>query len=587
LATWVAELEPQVVSEPTERGGGSLEPDELWRERTFPLALVSGLTLFAACVEGYHPFAEDGGLYIAGVKRLLDPSLYPQQTAFVLEPTRLSLFAPMVAGVVRLSHLSLPWSLLALHLTSIWLTLFAAWMLASRCWTSRPARAGAVTLLACWLSLPVAGTALLLMDPYVTARSFSTPAMILALVGALDWSMQNWGEPDSFVILSGAKNPRILSAEANQYANRRTVSAVTEIGAKSSRWRGFCLWAASLLLATAMHPLMASYALAATLMLLCVRSLRREVRLWGTSLLVASALALAVCLQVLASPESAAYLRVALTRTYWFVAEWRWFELLGLAAPLAILSAFAWDRMGFAGKMRPSCDLTPEETSRQSLAQMSVAVGAAAWLVAALFARASAATHLVARLQPLRVFQIVYLILVLMLGAQLGARLLRRSAWRWAAAMLLLGGVMFSAQRASFPHSNHLELPGVAPQNPWVQAFLWVRRSTPTDALFALDPDYINSRDEDAQCFRAIAERSALADYSKDGGEASIAPELTAEWAREQAAQQGMNASSTTDPDRLAALRPLGVTWLVLQAGAATGLDCPYRNAAVKVCRLR
>ncbi len=217
---------------------------------------------------------------------------------------------------------------------------------------------------------------------------------------------------------------------------------------------------------------------------------------------------------------------------------------------------------------------------------MAVAVGATSCLIAALFARATAATHLIARLQPLRAFQIVYLVLTLTLGATLGERLLKRNARRWAATMLLLGVISFSAARSAFPNSNHLELPGLAPCNLWAQAFLWVRDNTPKDALFALDADYINAPGEDAQCFRAIAQRSALADYSKDGGEASIAPVLTADWVRDQAAQQSLSAPATTDAQRLAALRPLGVTWLLLQSAAATRLDCPYANSAVRVCRL-
>ena len=177
-----------------------------------------------------------------GSLRLLDPALYPHSTAFVLEPMRHSLFAPSVAAAVRLTHLSLPVVLLALHLASIWLTLFAAWMLTSRCWTSRTARIGAVVLLACWLALPIAGTALLFMDPYATARSLSTPAMVLALAGALD--MTESGSPF---------NPQ-------------------------KRQRGLLLCIASLVLAAAMHPLMAAYALGATLMLLAARSPNRALR---------------------------------------------------------------------------------------------------------------------------------------------------------------------------------------------------------------------------------------------------------------------------------------------------------------------
>ena len=477
MATFVAPVESEAISQRAAR-----KPD-----RTFALQLVSGLTLFAFVVHGYHPYAEDGGLYLAGVKRLLDPALYPQQAAFVLEPTRFSFFAPAVATLARLSHLPLTRVLLALHLASVWTTLFAAWLLAARCWTSRTARTGAIVLLACWLTLPVAGTALLLMDPYVTARSLSTPAMILALLGALD---------------------------------------LTEPGSDTqTRRRGFLLCVVSTMLAAAIHPLMAAYWLAATLMLLSVRAHRRSNRIGAITALAATALALATCLQLLAHPETGDVARIALTRTYWFPALWHWYEWVGLAAPLAILTLFA----------RPPS--RSPNSAQQSLAQMAVATGTTAAIVALLFAHAGSSTHLVARLQPLRAFQIVYLVMILMLGAKLGESLLRRRIWRWAATMLLLGGTMFTTARAAYPHSSHLELPGIATPNPWTQAFLWIRSHTPKDALFALDADYINAPGEDAQCFRAIAERSALPDYSKDGGEASIAPELTPAWKQGQAAQ--------------------------------------------------
>jgi hypothetical protein len=505
---------------------------------------VTGLTLFAIVVHGYHPYAEDGGLYLAGVKRLLDPALYSQSTAFVLEPMRFSFFAPMVAGFVRLTHLALPLVLLALHLAGIWATLFAAWILATRCWTSRAAHTGAVTLLACWLALPVAGTALALMDPYLTARSISTPCMVFALAAALD---------------------------ATEWA-----------ATKSVRRRGLLLWIVSITLAAAMHPLMTTYALGATMILACIRSSSPRIRLYGTVLLLIASLAAAACINARAIPETVAYRRIALTRSYWFPSTWSWYELAGLAAPLAILAIFAW-RKSRAPQSRICAGQT---TPARALAQTAVAVGATAWLVATLFARAGASTHLLARLQPLRVFHVVYLVMVLSLGAALGEHILRRHLWRWAAAMFLLGGIMFASARTAFPGSRHLELPWTAPRNPWVQAFLWIRDNTPKDAFFALDADYINTPGEDAQCFRAIAERSSLPDYSKDGGEASIAPELTNEWKQGQQAQQQLSAFATTDAQRFAALSPLGVSWLVLDTRAATNLDCPYTNPLVKVCRL-
>jgi hypothetical protein len=560
LATFVV---TQAAAEALELGGREAARR---KERAFALLLVSGLTLFALAVNGYHPYAEDGGLYMAGAKRLLDPALYPYGTGFVLEPTRYSLFARAVAGLVRATHVGLPVVLLGLDVASVWVTLFAAWMLATRCWEGSAARAGAVTLLACWLGLPVAGTALLMMDPYVTARSFSTPCMVLALAGALDMT-----------------------------------------AGEGARRRGMVLWGGSIALAVAMHPLMAAYALGASLMLMCLRAQSTRVRVWGTAGLCVAALGLAGVLCAVARPESADYARVALTRSYWFLAEWRWYEVVGLVAPLGILGWYGWwisvlrpthrDETAMDGAPGPlrldthisearcgAPQLVDGEEARQTLARMAVAAGATAVLVAMMFARAGGATHLVARMQPLRVFQIVYLVMALLLGAWIGERVLRRKAWRWVIALALLGGTMFAASRAAYPDSRHVEAPWAEAQNPWVRAFLWIRANTPKDALFALDADYINAAGEDAQCFRAIAERSALADYSKDGGEASIAPALTEEWVREQAAQRGLSALGA---QQLSGLRSLGVSWVVLDTGVATGFECPYRNEAVEVCQLR
>jgi hypothetical protein len=175
--------------------------------------------------------------------------------------------------------------------------------------------------------------------------------------------------------------------------------------------------------------------------------------------------------------------------------------------------------------------------------------------------------------------------MILLLGAWLGQHLLKSSPWRWALLLVTLGGTMFFVQRSTFPNSAHLEWPWTAATNPWEQAFLWARENTPKNALFALDANYITQgRHEDAQCFRAIAQRSALADYSKDGGEASITPDLTAAWVAGQTAQTGLEWAS--DSERLAKLGTFGVRWVVLEATSETAWSCPYSNPTVKVCKL-
>jgi len=489
-------------------------------------AVVSLLTLFAVAVHGYHPFVEDGGLYVAGVRKLLDPGLYPAWTEFVTEHLRFSVFAPAVAGLVRGTHLSLEAVLLCLYCASIWATLYAGWMLIARTTDDLRARCGAVALLACWLTLPIAGTSLMLMDPYVTARSFSTPLVLMALAWALD----------------GLRGQRSTWAQCG----------------------------GALLLAALLHPLMAGYGIAATLLLICADAESRTPRRWGPVALCACAGTLAALLQAKAPAESADYLRVALTRYYWFPMVWHWYEQLGLLAPLLLL---------FALKQ------TSQERGWTTVARMALALGTISLIVALLFAHESYATHLVARLQPLRAFQIVYEVMILLLGAWLGEHLLKAHTWRWGLLLAVLGGAMFFVQRSTFPNSAHLEWPWAHPTNPWEQAFVWARNNTPKDALFALDARYITQgRHEDAQCFRAIAERSALADYSKDGGEASITPDLTEPWVAGQTAQSGLEQAS--DPERFARLRPFGVTWVVLETTSNTGWSCPYTNATVKVCKL-
>ena len=517
-----------ILSQSTAGDRRALEPG-------FASALVTVLTVFALAVHGYHPYAEDGGLYMAEIKRLLDPSLYPHGTEFVMGHLRVSLFAPFIAALVRVSHMGLGMVLLLVHLASFWVTLFAAYLLSARCFAGRSARTGAIALLATWITLPIAGTSLMLMDPYVTARSISTPCVLLALVGVLE------------------------------FLQPRT-------GTKAERRRGLALCCAALAAAASMHLLMAAYGLGCVLVLGCVLSPHRWMRVWGTAGLCALAVGVAAAMQAMAPPESADYLRVAVTRYYWFPADWHWYEQFGLVAPLMILAV-----VGF-GTRRGG------DAARVALARMAVVCGVVALVVTTLFARQGSATHLVARLQPLRIFQMVYVVMILMVGAMLAEWVLQRRAWRWVTAFTLLAGIMLFVQRQTFPDSSHIELPWRAPRNPWEQAFVWISKNTPKDALFALDAHYITSSGEDAQYFRAVAERSALPDYSKDGGKASIEPKLTSAWMTGETAQRGLSMES--DAQRIAALKPLGVSWVVLKQGAETDFACAYANGMVKVCRL-
>jgi len=519
------------------------------RELGFAAWLVTALTLLAVAVHGYHPYAEDGGLYLPEIKRLLRPEMYPQGAEFVVGHLRFSIFAPVMAGLVRWSHLRIETVLLLVHLASVWVTLFAAWLLAAQCYRSCEARCGAVALLAVWITLPIAGTSLMLMDPYVTARSFSTPFALLALVGALEFLLPQ--EQVGSGVRSG------------------------------SQWQSLLLCCVALAGAAAMHPLMGAYAFGCVVVLGCVMSPRRWVQVWGTVGLCCAAVAMAGAVQMSGMPESEAYLRVVLTRYYWFLSEWHWYEAMGLVAPLVILAICALGRRSLDQRHR-------ENMARAGLSRMAVVSGGIAVMVALLFARLGLATHSVARLQPLRIFQVVYVVMILVVGGVLAEQVLQRSAVRWVVAFSLLAGCMVCVERQTYPESARLELQGVmrrsAPKSPWEQAFVWISRNTPQRARFALDSHYINLQGEDAQGFRAIAERSVLPDYSKDGGVVANKPALTEEWMQGEAAQAKLNTED--DAARIKALRPLGVDWVVLDRGAETRFRCDYANAVVKVCRL-
>ena len=115
-------------------------------------------------------------------------------------------------------------------------------------------------------------------------------------------------------------------------------------------------------------------------------------------------------------------------------------------------------------------------------------------------------------------------------------------------------------------------------------------RNTPTDSLFALDPHYVDSPGEDYHGFRALAERSVLADYEKDAGMAARVPRLAPRWLKEVTAQSGWQNFQPTDFQRLK--NDFGVSWVIISRsqaqGRATpvGMTCPYQNRQLQVCRL-
>ena len=126
------------------------------------------------------------------------------------------------------------------------------------------------------------------------------------------------------------------------------------------------------------------------------------------------------------------------------------------------------------------------------------------------------------RLQPMRSFHLIYVMFCLLLGGLVEEYLLRARVWRRVLCFGVLSLGMFKLDVAAYPASPHIERPGVRYQGEWLSGFLWIRDHTPKDALFALDAEYFSKPGVDLHGFRAVAERSVLADRQKDGGAASI-----------------------------------------------------------------
>lgn len=517
-ATAVVEAFPEI--EPRERISAEPVISPKPRRKTRVHSGILLLTALATVICGYHPYVEDGGIYVAGIKYALNPRIYPRDSAFVTSYMHLSIFSHVVAALTRLTHLPLDFILFGIQLGTTWLLIYSCWQLARRCFSNPAAQWGAVAVVAVSLTVPVAGSSLFLMDPYVTSRSFSMPLTLLAIAAGLD---------------------------------SRVMLAMIYLG-----------------LVGLFHPLMLIYAAGFLLFLW----MAREQRWLWIAALSAAAIASGGVLQWSQRnvTESGAYVAAALTRSYFYLSCWQWYEWIGLAAPLVILFFVArWQKFRFH---KPAA----------ALSAACIAEGLTSIAVSLLFSHPGSHSHLVARIQTIRSFQIVYFILFLVLGGLLGQYCLKRVRWRWTATLAFISAGLFAIQLAGYPASRHFEVPWGHGRNGWVQAFRWIRKDTPANAFFAMDAHYVTLPGEDGHVFRAIAERSSLAGYDKEGGAAAVFPQLAGTWMAEQTAET--NLDKIGDSERIARLAPFGVTWLILPRTARTSFPCPYKNSAVMVCRM-
>jgi hypothetical protein len=475
------------------------------------------LTAIAVAIHGYHLGTDDAEIYVAAVKKSVDSSLFPFGSQFFMSHGRLSLFSTLVADSSRLMHVPIDGAIFLWHVFSIFLLLIAGWEILCCCFESDRARWAGVVLLAGVLAVPVAGTALVIMDPYLTARSLSTPSTLLAISG--------------FV---------------------------------AQRYRRAFAW---LVFTAFIHPQMSVYC---AVFFACLALARVRVR-QPEPVPVFGMMPAILPRGFIPGPAQGNYREALMMRTYFFIYNWAWYEWLGAVVPLVMLGVAA--SLPWRGTLPPFRRICIALTAFGTLA-----------IVAALVISIPESMQNFARLQPMRSLHLVYVIFFLFLGALGGEYLLKNRAWPALVLFVPLAAGMWWVAEATYPSSPHIEWPGMRLKNPWLSAFVWIRDNTPKDAVFALDPKYMDQPGVDHHGFRAIAERSVLADYVKDSGAVSLFPQLADEWKREVTAQEGWEHFTAGDFQQLASQYP--VTWILVKKPAPAGFDCPYQNEAVTVCRI-
>jgi hypothetical protein len=475
--------------------------------RLAPTLAIAGLILL---VHGYHYGVEDEAIYLPAVKQILNPSLYPHDSRFFAAQTGFTAFPALMAFLSRVSHLSVHATFFVVYCLSVVAFVWVLGLLGGKIFPEARPRWAAVLMPCALWTMPVAGTALFIMDQHLHPRNLATIALLVAVLAVLEGKI--------------------------------------------------ALAPAALAVAAAVHPLMALYG--ASLVVMFAR------RGWVLHL---AGLAVGIPLGWYWLPPVATAWRQA-ANSYYFLSQWEWYEWLGIVGPLAILTAcgrWARERAPMVGRVT----------------QALVRFGIFYVVVALLFCFVPRFAQLAA-LQPMRALQPIYLFMGFFAGGILALRLGRYLAVLGVLFLGLCGG-MFYAQLEEFPATPHVEWPGVKSSNEWLMAYDWIRRNTPVAAYFAMDPRYMERPGADFHGFRALAERSALADQIEDKAVASLSPVLAEEWWTETEALRDWDGFDSHAMGRLKAR--FGVDWVLLErdnSSRLAGMECPYENGRLRVCRI-
>jgi hypothetical protein len=232
------------------------------------------ITAAAVLVAGYHPGVEDAEIYLPGIRKALNPEMYPHNDAFFASHSHLTLFPNLIAFSVRMTHLPLDYALLAWQVLAVFLLLLGCRRVGRLCFADERAQWGGVMLVAALLTIPVAGTALSIMDQYLNTRSLSAPLVLFAVINALE---RKWVRAGLWIVATGL-----------------------------------------------IHPLMVVFGVSFVVGVVFLERWRPEP-------------APALWLLPLLPPVTDAYRETLNSRSYFFLLRWPWYEWLGIFAPLGLL----------------------------------------------------------------------------------------------------------------------------------------------------------------------------------------------------------------------------------------------------------
>lgn len=244
--------------------------------------LLLVFTFLSFMVMGYHPGAEDDGVYLTAIKADLRPALYPHDSDFFHLQLQATLFDRWMARFVDISHLSVGWSEAAWQILSLLVILWAVQRIAQQFFLERHAQWAGVAMVGAMFTLPVSGTALVIVDQHLHPRTVATALVLVAITRILDG--KRWQVPPF------------------------------------------------LLLALLIHPIMAALGISFCFFLWLSETGLGAGRLqrWGGSAAAAAPLGW------IFQPPSATWREALSTRTYYFLYKWTWYEWLGVIGPLLL-----------------------------------------------------------------------------------------------------------------------------------------------------------------------------------------------------------------------------------------------------------